>query len=98
MKIYQHPENCGISRNLTSQQSFLKFLQLQGVTQLCFCMLLVKLKCLSGKEKLRLLNTIGVSCKVSDIIVEDVEKFIQAVCYPGRQEEIFTKTKVRLYK
>ena len=34
-------------------------------TTSCY-MLLVKLKCLNGKEKLRLLNTIGVSYKVSD--------------------------------
>ena len=51
---------------LTFQQSFPKFLKLQGVTQLLFYMLLVKLKCLNGKEKLKLLNAISVSCKVSE--------------------------------
>ena len=66
--------------------------------QLLFYMLCAKLKCLNGKEKLRLLNTIGVSYKVSDIMVKYVKKFIQTVCYPGREEESFTKTKVRLYK
>ena len=50
------------------------------------------------KEKLRLLNTIGVSCKVSDTIVEDVEKFIQTVCYPGIEEESFAETRVQVYK
>ena len=34
-------------------------------------MFLLKLKSLNGKENLRLLNTIAVSCKVSDTIVED---------------------------
>ena len=42
-----------------SPKGFPKFMQLQSVTQL-------KLKCLNGKENLTLLNTIGVSCKVSD--------------------------------
>ena len=50
---------------MTSQQSFPKFTQLQGVTQLLFYMSLIKLKCLKGKEKMRFLNTISVSCKVS---------------------------------
>ena len=31
-----------------------------------FLNVLVKAECLNGKEKLRLLNIIGVSCKVSD--------------------------------
>ena len=70
-------------------------MQLQGVTQLLFYMLLVKLKYLNGKEKLRLLNTTGVSCKVSDTIFQDVEKFIQTICYPGREEKSFTETRVR---
>ena len=81
---------------MTSQQSFLKFMQLQSVTQLFFYMLLVKLKCLSGKKKL--LNTISVLCKVSDTTVEDVEKFLQTVCYRGREEESFTETRVQLYR
>ena len=44
-------------------------------------------KCFHGKEKLRLLNTIGVSCKVSETAVKDVEKFIQTVCYSGKEEK-----------
>ena len=35
---------------------------------------------------------------VSDTTVEDVEKFIQTVCYPGIEEESFTEKRVRLYK
>ena len=50
---------------LSSQQSFPEFMKLQGKTRVLFYMLLVKLKCLNGKEKLRLINTIGISCKVS---------------------------------
>ena len=36
-------------------------------------------KCLTGNEKLRFLNTISVSCKVSDTTAKDVEKFIQTL-------------------
>ena len=61
-----------------------------------FYILLVKFKCLNGKEKLRVLNTIGVSCKVSDTAVEDVDIFIQTVCYLGREEESFTETRVQM--
>ena len=69
------------------------------MTQLLFYILLVKLKSLNRKEKLRFLNTIDVSCKVSDTTVEDVEKFIRTVCYPRREEERFTEIRgVRLYK
>ena len=45
-----------------------------------------------------LLNTIGVSCKVSDTTVKDVEKFVQIVCYSGNKEESLTEIRVRLYK
>ena len=55
-------------------------------------------KSLNGKEKLRLINTIGVLCKVSDTSAKDVERFIQTICYPGKEEENLTETKVRLYK
>ena len=51
---------------LTSQQSFPGFMQLQGVSQLLFYMSFEKVKVSQWKKKLRLLNTIGVSCKVSD--------------------------------
>ena len=60
-------------------------------------MLLVKLKCLNGKNP-RLLNTICVSCKLSGTTVKIVEKFIQTVCYPGRKEGSLNETNVRLYK
>ena len=50
-----------------------------------------------SRWKKKLLNTISVLCKVSDTTVEDVEKFIQTVCYPGREEESFTETRVQLY-
>ena len=55
-------------------------------------------KCLNGQEKLVLLNATGISCKVSDTAVKDVEKFIQTVCYSGKEEESLTETRVRLYK
>ena len=59
---------------------------------------LILQKCFNGKEKLGLLNTIGVSCKFSDTTVRDVEKSIQTVCYPEKEEKSLTKTGVRLYK
>ena len=49
------------------------------------------LKCLNRK-KLRLLNTIGVSHKVSEAAVKDVKKFIQTVCCSGKQEKVVTET------
>ena len=73
---------------MTSQQRFPKFMQLQSVTQLLFYMLLVKLKCLNGKEKL--LNTISVLCKVSDTTVDDVEKFIQ-IATLGEKKRVLLK-------
>ena len=81
----------------TSQQNFPKFMHLHGVTTSCY-MLLVKLKCLDGKQKLRLLNTIGVSYKVSDKTVKCVEKLIQTIYYPGRIEESLNETRVWLHK
>ena len=54
-------------------------------------------KRLNRKEKLSLLNTIGVSCNISDTTVKDVQKFIQIVYYPGKEEESLTETRVRLY-
>ena len=50
------------------------------------------------EKKLRLLNTIGNSCKVSDTTFKDVEKSIQTVWYPGNREKSLTKTRVRLYE
>ena len=45
-----------------------------------------------------LLNTFGVSCKVSDTAVKNVEKFVQIVCYSGNKEESHTEIRVRLYR
>ena len=67
---------------LTSQQFFPKFTQLQGLSQLLK-------KFLSGKEKLRVLDTNGASCKVSETLVKDVEKFIETVCYSGKEVKGF---------
>ena len=49
-------------------------------------------------EKLRPLNPNSGSCKVSDAAVKDVKKFIQTVCYSGKEEESLTEIKVRLYE
>ena len=51
-------------------------------------------KCLNGNVKPKLLNTICISHKVSDTRVKDVEKFIQNVCYSGKEEESLTKPTV----
>ena len=56
-------------------------------------------KYFNGKEKLRLLKTIGISCKVSDTTVKDVEKATQTVYYPGNELPWSPiETRVRLYK
>lgn len=69
---------------------------------LCFKHVVEKInilkKSLNGKVKLRLLNTIGVSRKVSDNTVKEVEKSIQTVCSSGKEEERLTETRVRLYR
>ena len=44
-------------------------------------------KFLSGKEKLTVLDTNGASCKVSETSVKDVKKFIETVCYSGKEEK-----------
>ena len=46
------------------------------------------------KRKVILLNTIGVSCKVSDTAVKDVEKFVQILRYSGNKEEGLTEIRV----
>ena len=46
-------------------------------------------KFLSGKEKLRVLDTNGASCKVSETLVKDVEKLIETVCYSGKEVKGF---------
>ena len=54
-------------------------------------------RCRNGKQ-LRFLNTIVVSCKVSEAAVTDVERFIQTVCCSAKEEMGETETRVRLYK
>ena len=44
-------------------------------------------KCFNGKVKLRLPNAIGISCKISETRVKDIEKFIQTVRYSGKEEK-----------
>ena len=53
---------------------------------------------MSQRKKLRLLNKIGVSWKVSEAVVKDVEKFIQTACCSGKEEKGVTETGVRLHK
>ena len=36
----------------------------------------------------------GVSCKVSHTAVKNVKKFIETVCYSGKEEESLTEIKV----
>ena len=47
--------------------------------------------CFSGKEKRRLLKTIGVSCKVEDKALKDVEKFVQTACYSEKKRRDLLK-------
>ena len=68
----------------------------QHLLSLFVTYLYVLKKCLNRKEKIRLLNTIGVPCK--DTTVKYVEKFIQTVCFSREDEGSFTENKLRLYK
>ena len=53
---------------------------------------------LNRKEKLRLLNTIDASCKVSERSVKDIEKLLKLFATLKKKEKVLTKTSVRLYK
>ena len=53
---------------------------------MCIKVLVLRTLFFKGKEKLRLLNTNGASCKVSETSVKDVEKFIESVRYSGKEE------------
>ena len=75
-------------------------MQLQGLTQLLFTC------CRKNKNSSRVsqwkskaqASKHSVSCKVSDTTVKDIEKFIQIVCYSGKEEENLTETRVPLHK
>ena len=54
-------------------------------------MLLVKLKCLDGKEKLRLLNTIGVSYTVSDKTVNVLKSYFKLFTILGEWKRVLLK-------
>ena len=78
---------------LTLQQSFLKFMELQGVTQLLFYMVLGKLKFLKmSKWKRKTQASKGNWCFMLKSL------FIQTVCYSRKEEDSLTETRVRLYK
>ena len=77
---------------LMLQQSFLKFMQLQGVTQLLFYMVL-------GKSKFLKMSKWQRKTQVSKgNWFFHVEKFIQTVCYSGKKEDSLTEIRVRLYR
>ena len=59
-------------------------------TASCY-MLLVKLKCLDGKQKLRLLNTIGVSYKVSDKTVNVLKSYFKLFTILGEWKRVLLK-------
>ena len=78
---------------LTLQQSFLKFMELQGVTQLLFYMVLGKLKFLKmSKWKRKTQASKGNWCFMLKSL------FIQTVCYSRKEEDSLTETRVRLYR
>ena len=78
---------------LTLRQSFLKFIQLQGLTQLPFYMVLGKLKFLKmSKWKRKTQASKGNWCFMLKSL------FIQTVCYSRKEEDSLTETRVRLYK
>ena len=84
-----------------SQQSFPKLMQLQGATQLLFCMVLRKLKFLKVSSWSRKGQTSKHNwCFMQSFrssSFKDVEKFIQTVYYSGKEEQSLTETRVRLY-
>ena len=68
-------------------------MQLQGVTQLLFYMVLGKLKFLKmSKWKRKTQASKGNWCFMLKSL------FIQTVCYSGKEEDSLTETRVRLYK
>ena len=73
------------------QQSFLKFMQLQGVTQLLLYMVLGKLKFLKmSKWKTKTQASKDNRCFYSE--------FYPTVCYTSKEEDSLTETRVRMYK
>ena len=48
-------------------------------------------RCLNGKEKLRLLNTIDVSCKISDTTVKDVESLFKLFATLEKKKSVLLK-------
>ena len=53
---------------------------------------------LNRKEKLRLLNTIDASCKVSERSVKDIEKLLKLFATLKKKKKVLTKTSVWLCK
>ena len=49
---------------------------------------------LNRKEKLRLLNTIDASCKVSERSVKDIEKLLKLFATLKKKKKVLTKTSV----
>ena len=74
---------------LTMPQIFLKFMQLEGVTQLLFCMVLGKLKFPKiSKWKRKTQASKGNWCFMLKSL------FIETVCYSRKEEDSLTETRV----
>ena len=92
-KIVEYLSEEYLLEYLTMPQSFLKFMQLEGVTQLLFCMVLGKLKFPKmSKWKRKTQASKGNWCFMLKSL------FIQTVCYSRKEEDSLTETRVRLYK
>ena len=55
-------------------------------------------KYVNSKEKMNLLQDIGVPSTITEKTVDKVLKFFQTMCYPGMEDESVTETRVRIYK
>ena len=55
-------------------------------------------KCVNSKEKMNLLQDIGVPSTINKKAVDKVSKFIQTMCYSQMEDESVIETKVRIYK
>ena len=55
-------------------------------------------KCVNSKEKMNLLQDIGLPSTINKKAVDKVSKFIQTMCYSQMEDESVIETKVRIYK
>ena len=55
-------------------------------------------KCVNSKEKMKLSQDVGVPSSINEKTFGKVSKFIQTMCYTGKEDESVKETRVRIYK